>query len=126
MEMFIEILQVVLFVVKLAFSISIIALVTSLGVWASDEYKEVRAARSLELVRTSKIDFSGMVTEKREYEARHRFDKKQKQYRHEPIQTAVSYLEQASEKARKRVLPLGDEHFFAALLKEQKEFAPSW
>lgn len=124
METFIDFLQVVLFVVKLAFSASTIVLVACLGVWASDEYKEVRAERSLELARTSNLDFAEMVTEKRKYEARHRFDKKQ--YRHRDVQTRYSVLDRISEKARDRVLPVGDEDFFAALLKEQKEFAPSW
>lgn len=124
METFIAILQVALFIAKVAFSVSIIFMFACLGVWASDEYKEWRAERSLELARTSNIDFAGMVTEKRAYEARHRFDKTQKQYRHEP--SAMSYLEQASEKMRNRMLPFGDEEYFAALLAEQKEFAPSW
>lgn len=126
METFISILEGILFIVKVAFSISIVVLIACLGVWASDEYKEVRAERSLELARAGNEDslFTSMVEETRVYRARHAYDKSQKQYRHEVTPAAPSYLEQTREKTRK-VLPFGDEDFFAALLKEQ-EMVHAW
>lgn len=125
METFISILEGILFIAKVVFSITMIYFIAVCAVWASDEYKESRLERSLELARTSTIDnfFTPLVKEKREYEARHRFDKKKPQYRHVPD---TSYLERVGQQTRNRVLPFGDEDFFAALLAEQREFAPSW
>lgn len=129
MELLINTLEVILFLAKVAFSISIVWLVACLGVWATDEYKEVQAERSMELARTSNIDqiVHTMVVEKRAYEARHRFDKTKPQYRHVAAAAAAttSYLERVRTETRNRVLP-ADDNFFAALLAEQKEFAPSW
>jgi len=126
METFISILEVLAFVAKVAFSLSIVVLLAVCGVWASDEFKESRLERSQELARAGHSDhlFTAMVEETREYRARHAYDKTQKQYRHETPSAEPTYLERVREKTRK-VLPFGDEEYFAALLKEQ-EMVHAW
>lgn len=124
METFIQILQVLLFVCKIALGASVIVLVAMIGTMVSDELKEYRSERRAELARTSFDDsfLSDLVAEARKRGAtrgRHRYDPTQQTY------YSPGYLERAAEITKANVLP-ADDSVFAALLKEQREVAPLW
>lgn len=131
METFINILEVALFVVKMAFSISIVLLVAGCGVWASDEIKEMRAERSIELA-TNREDLRQLrtndVTPFTEWVAQHRRPKVAKEEsatgRHRVIKGEPSYSSRTYAFMAPKQPIFNDDNFFTALINEREELAP--
>lgn len=124
MELLINTLQVLLFLVKAGFALSMLVVGAMIVTFASDEIKEWRLERSLELARTSTVEsyLAELVAKAREagpHKPKHRFVASEDHY----TKADDTYLLWASDRKKYEPLP-ADDSWAAALLREQKELAP--
>ena len=130
MELLMQVLQTLLFLAKAGLIVSIIVVSAMIGTYASDEIKEWKLERSLELARVSDAEdwLAGLVAKARAnrsnapHKPKHRFNAGENHYARSVDDT---YLLWASDKKKYESLPV-DDSWAAALLKEQKELAPLW
>lgn len=135
METFINILEIIAFILKAILGMSVIVLVAMVGTYVHDEIKEVMAERSIELaknreeLRQLKTEDATVFTEwvgrhraDTKTKAKHRLNRNEVRYTHAPDDT---YLIWASDRKKYEPLP-NDNSWVEALLKEQKEMAPLW
>lgn len=127
METFINILEIIAFILKAVLGMSVIVLVAMVGTYVHDEIKELRADRTTELDRSSEIEsfLSELVAKARKagpHKAKHRFKSRETHYTHGADDT---YLVWASNRKKYTTVP-ADDSWAAALLQEQKEMAPLW
>lgn len=116
METFINVLEIIAWVLKALLGMSLIVLAAMIVTYVHDELKAMSVARTTKLAKTSV----------KKYVPRHTYDPSKPQYRYEAGLSSNSYLEWADKVTRSQSLPFNNEEFFAALLKEKETLQPSW